>query len=190
ASRRGTRRPAGDPGTDRGPAHHPASDRGPSPCRDAATGGSAPGGGPRARRRAPGGTHAGAVPRHAGSGGRRPGRAWWAPPRRRGDPRAPTRWTDRLPARRRGAPAAARGATRVVGRPRPETPAGPPPSGDGPAWCPGGPGAYCTVSIIPKIGRYIATIIPPTTTPRTRIITGSSSDSSPETATSTSSSEK
>lgn len=47
---------------------------------------------------------------------------------------------------------------------------------------------YCTVSIIPKIGRYIATIMPPTITPRNRIISGSSMESRPDTATSTSSS--
>lgn len=48
--------------------------------------------------------------------------------------------------------------------------------------------AYWIVFIIPKIGRYIATMMPPTTTPRKRIITGSISASSPLTATSTSSS--
>src|SRR5690606_31006640 len=48
--------------------------------------------------------------------------------------------------------------------------------------------AYWIVSIIPKIGRYIATIMPPTMTPRNRIMIGSSSASRPDTATSTSSS--
>lgn len=48
--------------------------------------------------------------------------------------------------------------------------------------------AYCTISIMLKIGRYIATIMPPTITPRNRIIIGSSMLSRPDTATSTSSS--
>ena len=48
--------------------------------------------------------------------------------------------------------------------------------------------AYCTAFIMSKIGRYIATTMPPTITPRTTIITGSISESSAETATSTSSS--
>jgi hypothetical protein len=39
-----------------------------------------------------------------------------------------------------------------------------------------------------KIGRYIATTMPPTTTPRNTIMTGSISDSRPDTAASTSSS--
>ena len=39
-----------------------------------------------------------------------------------------------------------------------------------------------------KIGRYIATTMPPTTTPRNTIITGSMSASNPDTAASTSSS--
>jgi hypothetical protein len=47
---------------------------------------------------------------------------------------------------------------------------------------------YCTVFIISKIGRYIATTMPPTTTPRNTIINGSSKDSNPLTAVSTSSS--
>jgi len=62
--------------------------------------------------------------------------------------------------------------------------------------CPGGPAegsrpsaaAYCTAFIMSKIGRYIATTMPPTITPRTTIITGSISESRAETATSTSSS--
>jgi len=52
---------------------------------------------------------------------------------------------------------------------------------------PGGP-AYCTAFIMSKIGRYIATTMPPTITPRTTIIRGSMSESRAETATSTSSS--
>jgi hypothetical protein len=48
--------------------------------------------------------------------------------------------------------------------------------------------AYCTALIMSKIGRYIATTMPPTTTPRNTIITGSISASSPDTAASTSSS--
>jgi len=48
--------------------------------------------------------------------------------------------------------------------------------------------AYCTAFIMSKIGRYIATTMPPTITPRTTIITGSISESRAETATSTSSS--
>ena len=47
---------------------------------------------------------------------------------------------------------------------------------------------YCTVFIMSKIGRYIATTMPPTTTPRTTIIIGSISERSALTATSTSSS--
>ena len=38
---------------------------------------------------------------------------------------------------------------------------------------PGTPHAYPTAVIISKIGRYMATIIPPTTTPSTTIMTGS-----------------
>lgn len=49
-------------------------------------------------------------------------------------------------------------------------------------------GAYCTALIMSKMGRYIATTMPPTTTPRNTIITGSRSESKPETAASTSSS--
>ena len=47
---------------------------------------------------------------------------------------------------------------------------------------------YCTALIMSKIGRYIATIMPPTITPSTTIMTGSMSDSSALTAASTSSS--
>ena len=46
--------------------------------------------------------------------------------------------------------------------------------------------AYCTALIMSKIGRYIATTMPPTTTPSSTIITGSISESSPDTAVSTS----
>jgi len=45
---------------------------------------------------------------------------------------------------------------------------------------------YCTVFIMSKIGRYIATTMPPTITPSTTIIIGSMSESSAPTATSTS----
>jgi len=48
--------------------------------------------------------------------------------------------------------------------------------------------AYATVLIMSKIGRYIATIIPPTMTPRTTIMMGSMAESSASTAASTSSS--
>ena len=47
---------------------------------------------------------------------------------------------------------------------------------------------YCTAFIMSKIGRYIATTMPPTMTPSTTIITGSMRDSRDDTATSTSSS--
>ena len=47
---------------------------------------------------------------------------------------------------------------------------------------------YFTALIMSKIGRYIATIIPPTTTPSTTIMMGSMADSSASTAASTSSS--
>ena len=47
---------------------------------------------------------------------------------------------------------------------------------------------YCTALTMSKIGRYIATTMPPTTTPRNTIINGSNSASNPETAASTSSS--
>lgn len=47
---------------------------------------------------------------------------------------------------------------------------------------------YCTALIMSKIGRYIATTMPPTTTPRNTIMIGSSSESKPPTAASTSSS--
>ena len=47
---------------------------------------------------------------------------------------------------------------------------------------------YCTAFTMSKIGRYIATTMPPTTTPRNTIITGSISASRPDTAASTSSS--
>jgi hypothetical protein len=50
------------------------------------------------------------------------------------------------------------------------------------------PARYCTAFIISKIGRYIATTMPPTITPRTTIMTGSMSESRADTATSTSSS--
>jgi len=48
--------------------------------------------------------------------------------------------------------------------------------------------AYCTAFIMSKIGRYMATTMPPTMTPRTTIIIGSIRDSRALTATSTSSS--
>ena len=48
--------------------------------------------------------------------------------------------------------------------------------------------AYCTAFIMSKIGRYMATTMPPTTTPRNTIMSGSSIASSPDTAASTSSS--
>jgi hypothetical protein len=47
---------------------------------------------------------------------------------------------------------------------------------------------YCTAFIMSKIGRYIATTMPPTMTPRTTIITGSMRERRADTATSTSSS--
>ena len=47
---------------------------------------------------------------------------------------------------------------------------------------------YCTALIMSKIGRYMATTMPPTTTPRNTIITGSSIESRFDTAASTSSS--
>jgi hypothetical protein len=50
-----------------------------------------------------------------------------------------------------------------------------------------GPG-YWIVLMIPKIGRYMATIIPPTTVPRITIIAGSMAFNRDSTATSTSSS--
>jgi hypothetical protein len=48
--------------------------------------------------------------------------------------------------------------------------------------------AYCTALIMSKIGRYMATTMPPTTTPRNTIITGSMRLSRFDTAASTSSS--
>lgn len=45
---------------------------------------------------------------------------------------------------------------------------------------------HCTALIISKIGKYIATTIPPTTTPNTTIISGSNSDNNALTAASTS----
>jgi hypothetical protein len=58
-----------------------------------------------------------------------------------------------------------------------------------PAWWGNHPPApYFTVFTMSKIGRYIATIMPPTTTPRNTIMIGSSSESSALTAASTSSS--
>ena len=48
--------------------------------------------------------------------------------------------------------------------------------------------SYSTALIMSKIGRYIATIIPPTITPRNTIMTGSIADRSTSTAASTSSS--
>ncbi|MDB4971572.1 MAG: hypothetical protein JWN44_7261 [Myxococcales bacterium] len=48
--------------------------------------------------------------------------------------------------------------------------------------------AYCTALIMSKIGRYMATTMPPTTTPRNTIITGSINESRFDTAASTSSS--
>jgi len=45
---------------------------------------------------------------------------------------------------------------------------------------------YCTALIMSKIGRYIATTMPPTITPRNTIMTGSIRLSSPLTAVSTS----
>jgi hypothetical protein len=53
---------------------------------------------------------------------------------------------------------------------------------------PTGDATYCTAFIMSKIGRYMATTMPPTTTPRNTIITGSMSERSPLTAASTSSS--
>ncbi len=47
---------------------------------------------------------------------------------------------------------------------------------------------YCTALIMSKIGRYMATTMPPTTTPRNTIMIGSISESRPLTAASTSSS--
>ena len=47
---------------------------------------------------------------------------------------------------------------------------------------------YCTALIMSKIGRYMATTMPPTTTPRNTIMIGSSSESRLLTAASTSSS--
>ena len=47
---------------------------------------------------------------------------------------------------------------------------------------------YCTALIMSKIGRYMATTMPPTTTPRNTIMTGSRRERSPPTAASTSSS--
>jgi hypothetical protein len=48
--------------------------------------------------------------------------------------------------------------------------------------------SYCTALIMSKIGRYMATTMPPTTTPRNTIMIGSMSASKPPTAASTSSS--
>ena len=48
--------------------------------------------------------------------------------------------------------------------------------------------AYCTALIMSKMGRYMATIMPPTTTPSTTIMIGSIALSSTSTAASTSSS--
>ncbi len=48
--------------------------------------------------------------------------------------------------------------------------------------------AYCTAFIMSKIGRYMATTMPPTITPSTTIIIGSMRDSKALTETSTSSS--
>ncbi len=45
---------------------------------------------------------------------------------------------------------------------------------------------YCTAFTMSKIGRYIATTMPPTITPRTTIMIGSMRESSAPTATSTS----
>lgn len=50
------------------------------------------------------------------------------------------------------------------------------------------PAGYCTAFTMSKIGRYIATTIPPTITPSTTIMMGSSRESSALTAASTSSS--
>jgi hypothetical protein len=47
---------------------------------------------------------------------------------------------------------------------------------------------HCTALIMPKIGRYIATIMPPTITPSTTIMIGSMRERSAPTAASTSSS--
>ena len=47
---------------------------------------------------------------------------------------------------------------------------------------------YCTALIMSKIGKYMATTMPPTTTPRNTIITGSINESKFDTAASTSSS--
>ena len=55
--------------------------------------------------------------------------------------------------------------------------------------CVGLLGPYpCTAFIMSKIGRYIETTMPPTTTPRNTIMTGSIIASKPDTAASTSSS--
>jgi hypothetical protein len=51
------------------------------------------------------------------------------------------------------------------------------------AWC-----CYCTALIMSKMGRYIATTMPPTITPKKTIINGSMAASNPLTAASTSSS--
>src|SRR5713101_888887 len=48
--------------------------------------------------------------------------------------------------------------------------------------------AYCTAFTMSKIGRYMATTMPPTITPRTTIMIGSMRESSVPTAASTSSS--
>lgn len=56
------------------------------------------------------------------------------------------------------------------------------------SWPATGPLTYLITVISLKIGRYMATTIPPTTTPRKTIRTGSRSDVIPATAVSTSSS--
>ena len=81
---------------------------------------------------------------------------------------------------------AARRPARTAGRgerPRAEAAAPLPPErtrgrhlGDGPAWCLRGGDRYCTAFTMSKIGRYIATIMPPTTTPRNTIMIGSMRD--------------
>jgi len=63
-----------------------------------------------------------------------------------------------------------------------------PPAGEPPSGPPAGENPYDTALIMSKMGRYMATIIPPTTTPRTTIMMGSMAARRPSTAVSTSSS--
>jgi hypothetical protein len=62
------------------------------------------------------------------------------------------------------------------------------PFGSAPLVCPCDDRAYWTAFTMSKIGRYIATTMPPTMTPSTTIMIGSMRDSSALTATSTSAS--